>query len=83
MGSLVLSPAFTPTTYDYTTNSTNASDTLSYTAADTGAEVTVELNDTEVSTDTISWTSSTDTLVLTVEAGDLSQVYTITCTHTP
>ena len=83
MGSLELSPAFSPTTYAYTTNSTNLSDTLSYTAADAGAEVTLKLNNAVISSPVITWTQNTDTVKVEVEVGSLENAYTITCTHTP
>ena len=83
LGSLVLSPTFDPNTYAYTTNSTNASDTLSYTAADAGAEVTLKLNNVVISSPVISWTCATDTVKVEVEVGSIENVYTITCTHTP
>lgn len=83
MGSLTLSPTFAPTTYAYTTNSTNASDTLSYTAADAEATVSLKLNDVAISSPVISWTENTDTVEAKVTVGGLSNAYTITCTHTP
>lgn len=82
LGSLVLSPTFAPTTYAYTTNSTNVSDTLSYTTADAGAEVTLKLNNAVISSPVITWTNNTDTVKATVTVGGLSNAYTITCTHT-
>lgn len=82
MGSLTLSPAFAPTTYAYTTNSTNVSDTLSYTAADAGATVKLKLNDAVISSPIITWTNNTDTVKAEVTVGSLSNAYTITCTHT-
>ena len=83
MGSLTLSPAFAPTTYAYTTNSTNASDTISYTTADADAEVTLKLNDAVISSPVITWSAATDTVKVEVEVGSIENVYTITCTHTP
>ena len=83
MGSLTLSPTFAPTTYAYTTNSTNASDTLTYTAADADATVSLKLNNVAISSPVISWTENTDTVEAKVVVGSLSNVYTITCTHTP
>lgn len=83
LGSLTLSPTFAPTTYAYTTNSTNATDTLSYTTADAGANVALKLNDVAISSPVITWTNNTDTVKATVTVGGLSNAYTITCTHTP
>ena len=84
LGSLVLSPTFAPNTYANSTNSTNVSDTLSYTTADTGATVTTKLNGTTFTGSTVTWTGSTDTLTIEVDAGmGVTKTYTITCTHTP
>ena len=83
MGSLVLSPAFAPTTYAYTTNSTNVSDSLTATPVDTGATVVTKLNGTTFTGSTVTWTGSTDTLEIIVTAGSETKTYTITCTHTP
>ena len=83
LGSLVLSPTFAPTTYAYTTNSTNATDTLTYTTVDADAEVTLKLNNAVISSPVITWTGATDTVKVEVEVGSLENVYTITCTHTP
>ena len=82
LGALVLSPTFDPETYAYTTNSTNVSDSLSYTTADTGASVTTKLNGTTFTGSTVTWTANTDTLTLEVDAGSgITKTYTITCTH--
>ena len=83
LGSLTLSPTFAPTTYAYTTNSTNVSDTLSYTTADAGATVKLKLNGAAISSPVITWTANTDTVEAKVEVGGLANAYTITCTHTP
>lgn len=84
LGSLVLSPTFDPKTYAYTTNSTNVSDTLTVTTVDTGATVTTKLNGTTFTGSTVTWTGSTDTLTIEVDAGmGVKHTYTITCTHTP
>ena len=82
MGSLTLSPTFAPTTYAYTTNSTNATDTLSYTTADAGATVALKLNNVAISSPVITWTENTDTVEAKVTVGSLTNAYTITCTHT-
>ena len=83
LGSLVLSPTFDPEVYGYTTNSTNVSDTLSYTTVDTGATVVTKLNGTSFTGSTVTWTANTDTLTLEVTSGHITKTYTITCTHTP
>lgn len=82
LGSLTLSPTFDPETYVYSTNSTNVSDSLSYTTADTGATVTTKLNGTTFTGSTVTWTASTDTLTIEIDAGHgVTKTYTITCTH--
>lgn len=82
LGSLTLSPTFSPDVYAYTTNSTSATNTLTATAEDTGAEITKALNGVEFSGNTVTWTAETDTLTIEVDSGSVSNTYTITCTHT-
>lgn len=81
LGSLVLSPTFDPNVYAYTTSSTNATDTLSYTTEDASATVVTKLNGTAFTGSTVTWSVSTDTLTLEVTAGHITKTYTITCTH--
>lgn len=82
IGSLTLSPTFDPEVYAYTTNSANATDSLTATPVDTGASVTTKLNGTTFTGSTITWTTSTDTLTITVDAGNgVTKTYTVTCTH--
>lgn len=82
IGSLTLSPTFDPTVYAYTTSSTNATDSLTATPVDTGASVTTKLNGTAFTGSTITWTTSTDTLEIIVDAGNgVTKTYTVTCTH--
>ena len=82
IGSLTLSPTFDPEVYAYTTNSTNATDSLTATPVDTGASVTTKLNGTTFTGSTITWTANTDTLEIIVDAGNgVTKTYTVTCTH--
>ena len=82
IGSLTLSPTFDPEVYAYTTSSTNATDSLTATPVDTGASVTTKLNGTTFTGSTITWTVSTDTLEIIVDAGNgVTKTYTVTCTH--
>ena len=82
LGSLTLSPTFDKDTVTYSTNSTNATNTLSYTTESASATVATKLNDVTFTGSTVTWSSNTDTLKVIVTDGTLSKTYTITCTHT-
>ena len=77
----MLSPTFSSDVTGYTTSSTNASDTLSYTKESADATVVTKLNGTTFTGSTVTWTVSTDTLEVIVTAGFDTKTYTITCTH--
>ena len=81
LGSLTLSPTFDKDVTAYNTNSTNATDTLSYTTESVGATVVTKLNGTTFTGSTVTWSASTDTLEIIVTAGFDTKTYTITCTH--
>ena len=66
----------------YTTNSTNATDSLSYTKENADATVVQKLNGSTFTGSTVTWTNNTDTLTLVVTSGSLTKTYTVTCTHT-
>ena len=82
LGSLVLSPTFDKDVIAYTTNSTNATNSLSYTTESASATVVTKLNGDAFTGSTVTWTENTDTLTLVVTDGTLTKTYTVTCTHT-
>lgn len=85
MGSLTLDPEFDPDVTEYETETTNASNKLTYEKADEDATVTVKLNGVEQTSSTITWEtgeSAENVLTLTVVDGELSKTYTIEVTKT-
>jgi HK97 family phage major capsid protein len=81
LGSLTLSPAFNPATGTYTTSTTNASNTISTTAAKTGATVAIDHDGTPVTNGAaITWTTGENTVTVTVTNGTTTKTYTVTVT---
>ena len=76
----MLDPTFDADVTEYETATTDDTNTLTATPKTEGADVTVELNDTEVTGTTLTWESGENELVITVEAGGLSKTYTVTVT---
>lgn len=81
LGSLTLSPTFDADTYDYTTTTSNASDTVTATAAD-GCTAYITVNGTaHTSGQAATWTPGTNVVKVTVtKDGAKTQVYTVTVT---
>ena len=81
IGSLSLTPNFAAGTTSYTASTSNASDTVSATAAN-GASVAIEVNGTAVSSgSSASWNTGTNTVTVTVsKTGLTSTTYTVTVT---
>lgn len=85
MGSLTLDPEFDPDVTEYETETTNASNKLTYEKADEDATVTVKLNGVEQTSSTITWATGEEAenvLTLEVVDGELSKTYTIEVTKT-
>lgn len=89
MGSLTLTPEFDPDETEYTTETTNTSNKLTYEKADEDATVTVKLNGVVQTSSTITWavpeegeTEAENVLTLEVVDGDLTKTYTIEVTKT-
>ncbi len=71
IGSLTLSPAFDADIEAYTVTTTNATDAVTATAADSDAEVTIEVNGSEHTSGTAAtWESGANTVVVTVSDGE-------------
>lgn len=81
LGSLTLVPSFEPLVTEYTTETTNATNTLTASPATSGATVVVTVDDTELSGNTITWgTDGEHTVVITVTSGMHEKQYTIVVT---
>ena len=77
-----LSPAFDPDTTVYTAATTAASGTVTATAADNSAAVTLRNGGAAVANGAAaSWTTGENTLSITVTNGALQKVYTVTVTR--
>jgi hypothetical protein len=78
-----LAPAFEPGVKAYRVSTSNATNTITA-AADTGAKISILLNDsTMVENGTAAtWQDGENTLVITVTSGAVSTAYTVTVTKT-
>lgn len=86
IGSSPLTPVFNPITGLYSAETSNASDTVTATANNSGATVSISNNGTPVTSGTsASWTEGVNTLSVTVTAanGINSRTYTVQVTYTP
>ena len=86
IGSSPLMPVFNPITGLYSAETSNASDTVTATANNSGATVSISNNGTPVTSGTgASWTEGVNTLSVTVTAanGINSRTYTVQVTYTP
>lgn len=83
LGSLVLSPTFDKTVLSYTAATTNATNSVTASAEDIGAEVVIEANGVEIeSGDSVTWETGENTVEITVTAADgtTTKTYEITVT---
>lgn len=83
IGALTLTPTFDPDTTEYTANTTNATNTITATPEDGGAEVTILNGETPVTNGSAAtWNEGANTVTITVENGTAQKVYTVTVTKT-
>lgn len=81
LGSLTLSPAFSTNVTEYTATTTNATNTITATAADEDATVAITANDTPVvSGQAATWEEGENTVEVVVTNGTASKTYTVTVT---
>lgn len=80
MGSLTLTPAFSPAVTEYTTSTTNASNKLTAVAEDPDSVITVKLNDETVTDMTLTWETGENEVEVKVVNGGTSKTYTVTVT---
>lgn len=81
IGSLTLSPVFSATTTSYTTDTTNASNTVTATAAKDGAVVEIKLNGSAISNGAAAtWTTGANTVEVKVTKGTTAKTYTVVVT---
>lgn len=82
IGSLTLSPAFAAATKSYTAETANATNTVTATPADAGAEITIKVNGTEIANGSAAtWQTGSNTVSITVKAPDgTTGTYTVAVT---
>ena len=79
LGSLVLDPTFSAEVTYYTTSTSNATNTITATAADENASVAITANGTSVQVGSaITWVSGENVVEVTVTNGTATKTYTIT-----
>lgn len=81
IGSLTLSPKFTPNGTVYTTTTTNATNTVTATPKDDAATVTIRNGNTVVNSgESATWQTGANIVTVTVENGGAKRVYVVTVT---
>ena len=81
IGNLTLSPTFDADTTAYTVATTNATNTVTATAADSNATIAITNGSTPVANGSAAtWTDGTNTLTITVTSGAATKTYTVTVT---
>ena len=80
-GGLTLTPGFNPTITSYTAATTDSTNTITATAADETATVTIKNgNDTVESGSAATWTAGANAVTVTVTNGDYTKTYNINVT---
>ena len=80
-GALTLAPAFDPDAVSYTANTTNATNTITATPEDEGAEVAILNGETPVTNGTAAtWQEGQNTVTITVKNGAAQKIYTVAVT---
>ena len=80
IGSVSLTPAFSPSTTSYTATTSNATNTVTATGAD-GVTVAIKVNGTTITSgSSATWNTGSNTLTVTATKGTSSKVYTVTVT---
>lgn len=79
IGSLTLTPEFSPGVTSYTSSTSNATNSVSATPEDDGASVKIKLNG-EDATSPVTWEIGENVLSVEVANGDAKKTYTVTVT---
>ena len=81
IGSVSLTPTFDTNTTEYTASTSNATNTITATAADNTAAIVVAVNGNSLTNGSAaSWNNGENTVVITVTKGSSSKTYTVTVT---
>ncbi len=78
-----MTPVFSGATTNYDTETANATNTITATAAKSGAQITIKVND-EAHTNGAAaiWEAGENTVEITVKYGTTQRIYTVTVTKT-
>lgn len=81
IGSLTLSPPFDPEVTDYTATTTNATNTVTATAKEAEAVLTLTCGETALENGKpVTWSEGENLLTVRVDCGGAQRVYTVTVT---
>lgn len=81
IGSLALSPAFSPDETEYSATTTNATNTVKAVAEDANAQITIDNGGATVENGTAAtWSDGENTMTITVKNGLQQKTYTVTVT---
>ena len=81
IGTLTLDPTFDADVVSYTANTTNQTNTITATAEDPDAEITILNGETPVTNGTAAtWSDGQNTVSITVKNGTAQKVYTVVVT---
>ena len=81
IGSVSLSPTFAAGTTEYTASTSNATNTVTATAADNAATVVITVNGNSLTNgSSATWETGENTVIVTVTKGSSSKTYTVTVT---
>lgn len=76
-----MTPTFNPDTAEYTATTTNATNTITATPEDEGAEVTILNGETPITNgSSATWVEGANTVTITVKNGAAQKTYTVTVT---
>lgn len=79
LGSLTLSPTFNSGTTEYNTTTENATNTITATAKDNTAGVSITVNGNSISNgQSATWATGANTVIITVTNGNATKIYTVT-----
>lgn len=79
IGSLTINPPFDGETTAYTVNTINATNTVTVTPADSGAEVSIKNGEAAVKNgEAATWGEGENTLTVTVKNGTATKTYVVT-----
>ena len=83
MAPQALTPSFKSSVYEYTAETTNATNTITAVALKPGATVSIKVNgEAHTSGMAATWESGENTVEITVTYGTTTKIYTVTVTKT-